>query len=255
MAKKSGKRREALRPFTSRYIAHRGLFDNISVPENSLSAFLRAIEQGYAIELDVRLTRDDVLVVFHDDSLERMCGAEKMVCELTYEELRAYSLSGTAEHVPTFKEVLRAVAGAVPVLVEIKAGSGYKETARQTAALLDGYKGVYAVQSFHPMVLFWFKKNRPWVLRGQLTTDYWCDHISCTVFQKVFRTDLWCNLVTKPDFVSFRHTMTRFLMFRLFRRLRHPVLFGWTVRSKEELKKAEKVFEGIIFDSFLPGKK
>jgi len=141
------------------------------------------------------------------------------------------------------------------VLVEIKAGSDYKQTARETAAVLDGYKGVYAVQAFHPLVISWFKKNRPWVLRGQLTTDYWCDHISCTVFQKIFRTDLWCNCVTKPDFISFRHTMTRFLLFRIFRQLCHPVLFGWTIRSKEELAKAEEVFDGIIFDSFLPGEK
>lgn len=255
MKKSEGKRREALKPFTNRYIAHRGLFDNTSVPENSLPAFLKAMKEGYAIELDVRLTRDDVLVVFHDDTLERMCGVEKRVRELTYEELRAYSLSGTTEYIPTFKEVLRAIAGAVPVLVEIKAGSDYKQTARQTAARLDGYKGVYAVQSFHPLVLSWFKRQRPWVLRGQLTTDYWCDHISCTVFQKIFRTDLWCNCVTKPDFISFRHTMTRFLLFRIFRQLRHPVLFGWTIRSKEELAEAEKVFDGIIFDSFLPGEK
>lgn len=249
------KRRKELLPFTKNYIAHRGVYDNEETPENSIKAFEAAVAYGYCIELDVRLTKDDVPVVFHDATLVRMCGIDKRVCDCSYEELCSYVLAGTGEKIPTFREVLKAIDGRVPVLVEIKGDYAYKKTAAKTAGVLDGYKGVYAVQSFHPLVLVWFRKQRPWVLRGQLSTDYWCDRISCTVLQKVVRTDLWCNIVTCPDFVSFRHTMARLWTLRLGRWLYKTPAFGWTIRSEEELALAKKKFDGIIFDSFLPKEK
>ena len=64
-------------PFKNVYYAHRGLFDNNSdAPENSLAAFKKAVDAGYGIELDVQLSKDDKLVVFHDATLKRMCGIE-----------------------------------------------------------------------------------------------------------------------------------------------------------------------------------
>ena len=59
----------------NRYFAHRGLHGD-GIPENSLAAFRRACEAGYGIELDVHLTADEKLVVFHDDTLSRMCGTD-----------------------------------------------------------------------------------------------------------------------------------------------------------------------------------
>lgn len=246
------KRRDKLRPFTQNYIAHRGVYDNKTIPENSVKAFETAIAYGYCIELDVRLTKDDVPVVFHDATLVRMCGIDKRVCDCNYEELCSYVLAETGERIPTFREVLKTIDGRVPVLVEIKGDYAYKKTTAKTAGVLDGYKGVYAVQSFHPLVLVWFRKQRPWVLRGQLTTDYWCDHVSCIALQKVVRTDLWCNIVTCPDFVSFRHTMAGLWTLRLCRWLYKTPAFGWTIRSEEELALAKRKFDGIIFDGFLP---
>lgn len=249
------KRRSALKPFTEVYIAHRGLFDNETIPENSRSAFREAVRQGYAIELDVRLTKDYIPVVFHDDTLLRMCGVEKKVSDCTYEELCTYPLLKTEKRIPTFTEALKDIAGRVPVLVEIKAGKDYKRTASETVAVLDSYDGVYAVQSFHPLVLVWFRKHRPQVLRGQLSTDYWRDSASCSVLQRILRTNLGCNVLNCPDFISFRHTMTDLWSYRICKRLYHTVTFGWTIRSEEELRQAEKEFDGIIFDSFLPGKR
>lgn len=248
-------RREALKPFTEVYIAHRGLFDREIIPENSRSAFLEAVRKGYAVELDVRLTKDEIPVVFHDATLLRMCGVEKKVADCTYEELCTYSLGNTQKRIPTLETVLKDIAGKTPMLVEIKAEKAYKRTAEKTAELLDLYKGVYAVQSFHPMVLVWFRKHRPQVLRGQLSTDYWRDTVACSVFQRIVRTNLGCNILTDPDFISFRHTKTGLWSYRICKRLYHTVSFGWTIRSEEELLRAEKEFDGIIFDSFLPGKK
>lgn len=248
-------RKEELLPFTEVYIAHRGLFDRETVPENSRTAFREAVRKGYGTELDVRLTKDEIPVVFHDATLLRMCGVEKKVSDCTYKELCAYPLGNTQQCIPTLKSVLKDIDGCVPLLVEIKAERAYKRTAEKTAEVLDSYAGVYAIQSFHPLVLVWFRKYRPRVLRGQLSTDYWRDSMTCSVFQRIVRTNLGCNILTYPDFVSFRHTMTGLWSYRICKRLYHTVSFGWTVRTEEELRRAEKEFDGIIFDSFCPRKK
>ena len=74
--------------FDNVIIAHRGVHNNIDIPENSLLAFKEAIKNNLAIELDVQLTKDNVLVVFHDNNLERMTKVNKNICNLTYNELK-----------------------------------------------------------------------------------------------------------------------------------------------------------------------
>lgn len=86
-------------------IAHRGLHDK-NIPENSLGAFAKAIEKGFAIELDVQLLADNTVVVFHDDSLARMTGNDGYIKYLNKEDLKALKLKGTKESIPTLKEVL-----------------------------------------------------------------------------------------------------------------------------------------------------
>lgn len=101
--------------------AHRGFFTpDQRIPENSMPAFLAAAENGYGIEMDIQLTKDNQVVVFHDHTLTRMCGIDLPVRELTYEELQKFPLAGTQERIPLFKDVLKAVHGRVPLLVEIK---------------------------------------------------------------------------------------------------------------------------------------
>ena len=56
----------------NKIIAHRGVFDNEKVVENTLESFKKAIHYHYPIELDVQLTKDNYLVVFHDESLRRL---------------------------------------------------------------------------------------------------------------------------------------------------------------------------------------
>ena len=100
--------------------AHRGLHDgNRDVPENSLEAFRRAAEAGYGVELDVQLTRDGMLVVHHDASLKRVCGVDKAIGSLSYDELCKIPLPD-GSRVPLFSEVLALVDGRVPMIVEVK---------------------------------------------------------------------------------------------------------------------------------------
>ncbi|EKC67601.1 glycerophosphoryl diester phosphodiesterase, partial [human gut metagenome] len=110
-------------PFLYRNYAHRGLHtEDGTVPENSLPAFRAAAEAGYAVEMDVHLTADDQLVVFHDDTLERMCGVPGVIDDFTLAELRALHLGDTDCVIPTFAEALEALGGRVPLLLEVKRG-------------------------------------------------------------------------------------------------------------------------------------
>ena len=163
----AGKAKKAI--FQGRNIAHRGLFSpDQSVPENSLEAFRLAVESGYGIELDVQLSRDGQVVVFHDDTLERVCGRKARVDELDYEELKDLPLCGSEQRMPLFSEVLALVDGREPMIVELKNGRRNRELCEKTLALLTSYAGDYCIESFHPLIVAWFRFHAPKILRGQL---------------------------------------------------------------------------------------
>ena len=124
--------------------AHRGLHSK-GVPENSLAAFRAAVEHGYGAEFDVHLLRDGGLAVIHDSSLKRTTGHDRKIEELTTGELRNYRLEGTEETIPTFRQVLKTVAGRTPLIVEIKADGDRDTLCRKTLDLLEDDDDVQAV--------------------------------------------------------------------------------------------------------------
>ena len=153
--------REKTAPFYGRNFAHRGLHKlDKSVPENSIPAFDAAARIGYGIELDVRLSADGRVVVFHDDDLKRICGVDARVDELSWDELSTLKLCGTPNHIPLFSEVLAVIDGRCPIIVELKRGRRHAELCRKTYELLRSYKGRYCVESFDPRIVFWFPPPR-----------------------------------------------------------------------------------------------
>lgn len=246
-------RRHLLKPFEQTYIAHRGFFDNSGpAPENSIPAFQRAVEHGYGIELDVSLTKDHRLVVFHDDTLKRMCGIQKAISQCTYAELQNLTLAGSTAKIPLFRDVLLTVDKKVPLIIEIKPEGDCIETARALAAALDSYSGTYCIESFHPGVVFWFRKNRPHIVRGILSTDYKKNHLSRNPFVQFFLSNLLLNWLAKPDFIAYNHKYANQFSYRLCRKLYRAVHAAWTIRSQKELEQARKTFSIFIFDSFQP---
>ena len=177
-----GKRRDALRaPFLGRNCAHRGFFGKDQrPPENSLPAFAAAAKNGYGIELDVQFTADRRLVVFHDDTLDRMTPAKGFVHDMPWAEFSAQPLAGSDEHPPLFADMLRTVAEAnpdTPLIVEIKSRSEYNHTyleelCRATIAELKTYPGPYCIESFDPRVVGIVRRQAPGLLRGQLVDSY-----------------------------------------------------------------------------------
>lgn len=238
--------------FKKRYFAHRGLHDNrTDAPENSMAAFRRAVEAGYGIELDVHVTRDGIPVVFHDSTLKRMCGIDGQICDYTYNELQRFTLADSGEHIPGFADVLRMVDGRVPLIVEIKSDNTDVSCCAVIDRLLQNYNGEYCIESFNPMVLFWFRIHHGEVVRGQLSTNFRKDGEYKNVFS-FFLTHLVFNFITKPDFIAYNHRYMEEPGRRICRKLYHNTAAAWTIRSCEELEKTWGEFDVFIFESFTP---
>ncbi len=249
-------RKELMRSFEEYYIAHRGLFDNASDhPENSLPAFQLAVENGYGIELDVQLTSDGQMVVFHDNNLKRMCGKNKMLTQCTLEELHKLHLKNSQETIPLFSDVLQIVDGKVPMIVEIKNAGDYIKTAQMLSEMMKNYHGVYCVESFQPKVVAWYRKNHPEVIRGQLSMHYIKEKKKGPYIQKFVLTNLMLNFYTKPDFIAYDYNYRNQFSYRLCRILYSVENVAWTIQSEEQLEEARKVFQVFIFDSFRPAVK
>lgn len=244
-------------PFREWLYAHRGLHNNEPdaagelAPENSLRAFQKAVEVGFGIEMDVQMTKDHIPVVFHDFTLKRICGGEGKVCEYTYQELQQFSLCGSDQKIPKFEDVLRCVGGKVPLIVELKVEMTDLSVCPAADGLLSEYKGLYCIESFNPLCLFWYRRHRKEVVRGQLAEIFSREAnlsaILCFVLQ-----NLLFNWLTKPDFVAYNHNHRDVLSRRICRSLYHNMAVAWTIKSGEQLKAAEKNFDLFIFDSFLP---
>jgi len=125
-------------------IAHRGLHDK-TIPENSLKAFEKAVVAGYPIELDVFLTPDEQLVVFHDNKLQRLCQQEGLIWETPWERLSQCKLKGTDQEIPLLSELLDLVDGRVPVMVEIKYQPKYQKLVDAVENALKEYKGEFVI--------------------------------------------------------------------------------------------------------------
>lgn len=239
-------------PFLHRCFAHRGLHDaRQGIPENSLAAFGRAVEAGCGIELDVQLSSDGVPVVFHDAALSRMCAIDRRVDSLTFEQLKSYYLADTKELIPSFSEVLSLVNGKVPLLVEIKMDHIDRKIPAAINELLSGYSGDYCIESFHPLALWWYRKNRPDVLRGQLSTHFNVENRTLSPLQFLLGK-MVLNLISRPDFISYNRRFRRDLSLFLCTRVFHAHAAGWVIRSEKELETCRKYFDMYIFEGFLP---
>ena len=226
--------------------AHRGLHGE-NVPENSLLAFDRAAKEGYGIELDVQLSADGEVMVFHDYRLARMTGCEKKLCELTAAELSGLRLKGTDEKIPTFREVLALVDGRVPLLVELKGESTDTSLCPKVAELLYEYGGAYCIESFNPLLLGKMRKQLPLAYYGLLYTNTCKDRKKYSALNIVISC-MGLNFIARPDFIAYSHKYRKSLVVKITTRLFRAPKFVWTVKGDEAIKKAHELGEHPIFE-------
>ncbi len=238
------------RPFDGENIAHRGLHKaDKTVPENSLSAFRAAVEAGYGVELDVHLTADGELVVFHDDTLERMCGTEGRVEDMTLGQLKALKLLDTEDTIPTLEEVLCLIKGQVPIVLEIKRGEHNDELCLRVYETIVNYEGDICIESFDPFIVRWWRKNAPEILRGQLacTKEKFGD--STSPVNAFLISNLLTNFLSRPQFIAYGICEKKPLLVRLCEKM-GVMKVAWTSHGYA----SEKDSDTVIFEYYRPRK-
>lgn len=227
-------------------IAHRGLHNNM-VPENSLSAFKEALAKGYAIELDVHLSNDGEVVVFHDHELERITGQAGTIGDTNYLELKDYRLLQTEETIPTLKQTLELVQGRVPLFIEIKQKSDPGILEQKVYQLLSAYKGPLIILSFNAKSLEWFRINAPELLRGQnLPLDDWR---SLSLFAICQQTLQHCKL-SKPHVIIYNSRKLPRIAGRMLSWFKPCIAYN--VTSPEVAASLRNIVTNIIFEHFDP---
>lgn len=262
--------------------AHRGLHSKPEIPENSMVAFLRAVQRGFGIELDVRLTSDKKIAVIHDSSLARvttmradgravlpenidfptetLCVSEERIEEITLAEAKKYPLEESDERIPELKEVLKLVAGKVPLIIELKpTDENLKELTDIVMKELREYDGLYAVESFNSLAVKYLREAYPDVIRGQLATDFKKDeekmkegdprervHVDKHI--NYILRELKLNAITKPDFVGYNFEHRRNKSFKKFKGMK----VYWTIKNPLDMAIAEKKGIVCIFERFIP---
>jgi glycerophosphoryl diester phosphodiesterase len=230
-------------------IAHRGLHNGVDIHENTLESFDKAASKGYPIELDVQITRDDQIAVFHDFNLSRLAGREIKINQLSKTELKSCKILESDQHIPHIDEVFEAVNRRVPLLIEIK---NFKLPGKLEAVLLNKiveYDDDVAVQSFNPLSLLWLKKRFPMLPIGQLGSDLRNEDI--LFIKKGFSKYLFMKKAVNPDFIGYEICGLPNPSVNKIREKDKPVL-SWTIKNKTDMERAKSYSDNFIFEHLLP---
>ncbi len=233
--------------------AHRGLHGD-GIPENSMAAFKAALDGGYGVELDVHLLKDGNLAVIHDSLLNRTAGVPGRIEDLTTEELKNYPLEGTEETIPEFMDVLTLFNGKAPLIVELKPADGnHAQLTDAACRMLESYSGPYCLESFDPRCIFWLKKHRPHLIRGQLVYDYRNSRNDLPGYLQFALKHNLLNFLSVPDFIAYRYCDRKCTITNdLCRKIWKAQGVTWTLKTRGEYDTA--VSEGWlpIFEDFRP---
>lgn len=233
--------------------AHRGLHGN-GLPENSMAAFRAALDGGYGIEFDLHLLKDGNLAVMHDSLLKRTTGGSGRIEDLTTEDLKNYHLEGTEETIPTFRELLDLYAGKAPLIVELKpVGGNHAALCEAACNMLSGYEGAYCMESFDPRCVYWLRKNRPDIIRGQLSENFVKTDEKLPAVLRFALTHNLLNFLTVPDFIAYNFEYRKDTPSNvLCRKFWKAQGVSWTIRSKEDYDTAVQEGWLPIFEGFKP---
>ena len=211
-------------------IAHRGIHNNIDVPENSLLAFKNAYDLNIPIELDVRLTKDLELVVFHDANLKRMTGVDINIEELTLEEVSKLNLLDTHEKIPLLRDLLSLINGQVLVDIEIKETKKIKEITNKLMEMLKYYSGDVIIKSFSPRIIRHLKNIDNSYTYGLLMKQKYKNKFK-ELFMKSNFVLSYCN----PNFLAVSKKLAKTNRFQKLRKIYD--IYIWTFQNPDEISK------------------
>ena len=201
---------------TKTIIAHRGI--HYKYLENTIPAFNEALKRNYTIEFDIRNTKDNQLVVFHDSNLKRIFDINREIDDLTLQEIKKYT------YIPTLQEVLNLINGKVPIIIDIKVYN------KELINILDNYKGEFSIQSFNPLILYKIKKIRPNYIIGYL------------IYRFLYLKSI--HLILSPDYIA-----TNLTNLELISKYKNKyIILGYTLKSKKEYQKYKHLADNFICD-------
>lgn len=237
----------ALAALIARPIAHRGLHDgNKSVIENSLTAVLASAEAGYPIEIDVQLSADDVAIMFHDATLDRLTKETGPVRQRTADQLRTITLGDTADTLLPLSQVLQALDGRVPIVVEMKDnGQDNEVLAKAVARDLLAYEGACAAMSFAYDLVAAFTQNAPSIDAGLTAEGTDAEKLA------LHRTFLE-RMGDRVSFISYGVTDLPNELITQLRRDRDMKVITWTVRDEATRTLCADHVDQITFELFTP---
>lgn len=220
--------------------AHRGLHNNKDLPENTMAAFKKAVENGYNIEFDVWLTDDNHLIIHHDNTLKRTCGIKMHPTKIDCSKIEQYKVMGTDEHIPFFEDFLKMVDGKINLICEIKPTKRVEETCIKVYETFQKYNGKYCIESFDPRVVNWWHENHPEIILGQL-------------YDNMNHLQRWyCLLKHQEKKVDFLAVCVKNLPYKPYIKIKknnpEKIIVTWTVRTNEDLEKAKKYADAYIFE-------
>lgn len=243
-------RYQKMRRWRGTPFAHRGLHDlDRGVVENTLPAFEAARDAGFGMELDIQFSKDMRVVVFHDDDLRRMAGDPRKVRDVPLAELQAMPLAGRGDaHIPTLKQVLDAVDGRVPLLIELKSGNRNRRLCEALIEHMEGYRGEFLVESFNPLIVYWFRRHAPQIARGQLVDSLPSYRPVVNGVAGFFMSGLLANCLSRPDFVAYNVNAPRFFSPHFQRFMFRTPMAAWTVHDPAAAALIAKRREISIFE-------
>lgn len=218
-------------------IAHRGLHSNANnIYENTKESFLAAVNENYAIECDVVLSKDHEVVVFHDENLKRLCNLDKNVSSLTMNELRNLKIYESNSNIISLDEMLHVVSAHVPIIIEIK-GKFTPFIEERIQEIIRSYKGPIALKTFNLKSVEWLIKFLPYVYKGLVIDS------NTNNFEAILDLNI--------DFIS---CDIEFIESNLVDRLKKKGLpiITWTVDNEDKKKKANLIADNIIFENIRP---
>jgi len=226
-------------------IAHRGLYTaGTKLEENTIAAVAAAVEKGLAVEIDVRTTADDIVVVFHDDTLERLTQAEGPVADFGFQQLKKFPVGNSGTPIPSLPDVMDIVKGKVPIFIEIKSPGPNKDIQKVCAGVrhcFEGYAGPVAVMSFDPRITTWFKNYMPKYARGVVI-----GREVLLQWHTRLLIPFWLKRA-KPDFLACDVNLLPNSFCKKWRKNGNPLL-TWTVKDKHMVNIARQHADALIFE-------
>lgn len=228
------------------YIAHRG-FHTLDYPENSLEAFNHAIKNNFDIEFDLQLTKDDQIVIIHDNLLNRLCGVNKKVSKVEYDELKTFKLNKTPSYIPLFTELLDSIPATTNLMIELKTGKQYKKLVSLFLQTIANYDFNYVVQSFDPRIINLLRKKAPHITRGYIKKT---NQTKCKILNILINL-LPIHSWIKPNYYVHKIEDLPNKEMDKYKNQGIPIL-SYTAKSKQDLQFIKDRYDNAVFEGFNP---